>query len=419
MKIKREKIKYINNDIQNGIAIDWVKIKKDFKALNVPSDVWTPLHIDYNKANFFVELSKRSKGKTTNNLLFGLLLYLRYGCDMAYIRPNDEELKLVYVKKMFKIIIQYNYISIMTDGVYNNVYYHAKNFYLCHVDEDGNRDKIDSNAFMTVLAINMSEDAKSSLNMPLCVWVLFDEFMKSNRYQLDEFYQLCQLLSSIRRDRHIMKVIMASNLVDIYNPYIDELGIREELEAMKNGQHLYIESDFGALLYLEWIEDLATVKNKEVFKEVKERDRLTRIFFGFANTRVRSSIVGGGWDIKNYAHLPKKQEDETRQIICRDIYLYYHTKIICLELSYSSILGIYVNCREYFGQPRENSIKFTLYDPTSVYEVYGVGTTANKFHSKLWALYTAHKFYYSNNAIGKVIESYIRDYKQQREYVRR
>lgn len=418
MKIKREKLKYINGDVQNGIVIDWAKVKKDFKALKVPMDVWTPLHIDYNKADWIVELSKRSKGKTTNNLLFGLLLYRRYGCDMAYIRTSDEELKLVFVKRMFKVILQCDYISEITDGEYNNVYYHSKNFYLCHTDDEGTRDKIDASPFMTVLSTSMTDDAKSTLNMPLCVWAIFDEFMKSETYRPNEFIDLCQLLSSIRRNRHIFKAILPSNLVDIYNPYIDELGIREELESLGNGQHLYIESEYGARLYLEWIEDLATVSDKNVFKEVKERERLTNIFFGFANKRL-ASIRGGGWDIKNYAHLPKREEDEQRHILYRDIYVYYRNKIICLELSYSNYLGFYVNAREYFGQPRENSIKFMLTDPGSPYEFYGIGLTSNKFHVKLWNYYVQHRFYYSNNSVGKVIESYIRDFRTNREYLRR
>lgn len=418
MKIKREKIKYINGDEQNGIIVDWAKIKKYFKSLGVPIDVWTPCHIDYNKADWFVELSKRSKGKTTNNLLFGVLLYWVYGSDIAYIRTNEDELKLVYVKRMFKVILQCRYIDIITDGKYNNVYYHAKNFYLCHTDEEGTRDSIDVNPFMTVLSTTMSEDAKSTLNMPLCVWAIFDEFMKSDIYRPNEFIELCQLFSSIRRDRHIFKAILPSNLVDIYNPYIDELGIREELETMDNGQHLYIEGANGAILYLEWIEDLATVKDKTVFKEVQERQRLTSRFFGFGNPRLKS-IVGGGWDIKNYAHLPKREEEEVRTIIMRDLYVYYRNKIICLELSYSTVLGYYVNCREYFGDPREKSIKFKLSEPKTPYEFYGVGLTSNKFHVKLWNYYTQRRFYYSNNSVGKVIESYIRDYKQDREFLRR
>lgn len=417
MQIKREKIKYINNDIQNGIVVDWAKAKKYFKQLNVPADVWTPLHIDFNKSDWNIELSKRSRGKSTNNILFGLILWQMYGCDISYIRTTDEELKLVFVRKMFRVINQYGYISAITNEEYNQVYYHNKAFYLCYVDEEGNRLNIQKEPFMTVLSLTMSEDAKSTLNMPLCVWIIFDEFIKDD-YRLDEFIALCQLVSSIKRDRWIIKVNMASNLIDLYSPYIDELGIREVLEDMKNGTRSYMSAPNGARLYVEYIEDIATVKDTKLLAEVKERNRLTKIMFGFSNPKL-NSIVGGGWQVNNYAHLPKRQEEEERKILYRDIYLYFRNKIICLELSYSDVLGYYVNCREYFGIPRYNSIKFKLSEPLSPYEFYGVGLVNNRFHIKLWGLYVQHRFFYSNNTIGKAVESYIKEYRQDRLYVRR
>ena len=66
-------IKYIDNDISKGILIDWKKVKKEFKKLNIPNFVHSPIDYNFNKNAYFIELSERSVGKTTNWLLLGII----------------------------------------------------------------------------------------------------------------------------------------------------------------------------------------------------------------------------------------------------------------------------------------------------------------------------------------------------------
>ena len=67
------KIEYHENDKKKGIKYDFSLIRKEFKKLKIPKDVYNPLTIPLEWSKFNVLLSPRSKGKTTNILLLGLI----------------------------------------------------------------------------------------------------------------------------------------------------------------------------------------------------------------------------------------------------------------------------------------------------------------------------------------------------------
>ena len=49
-------MKYINNDIQCGIEYDWRKVKDEFRKLNIPKDVYSQMHLPFDKAKYNVLL---------------------------------------------------------------------------------------------------------------------------------------------------------------------------------------------------------------------------------------------------------------------------------------------------------------------------------------------------------------------------
>ena len=66
------KVKYIDNDINKGIKYDYKLIRKEFEKLKVPKEYHTPLKYNLNNSTYYVEMSERSVGKTTNWLLWGM-----------------------------------------------------------------------------------------------------------------------------------------------------------------------------------------------------------------------------------------------------------------------------------------------------------------------------------------------------------
>ena len=79
MLIKREKIRYYDDNPNKGIIVDWKKVSNYYKQLNCPNNVYNPCKIPFEKAKYNVLLSERSTGKTTNELLIRMILYSMYG----------------------------------------------------------------------------------------------------------------------------------------------------------------------------------------------------------------------------------------------------------------------------------------------------------------------------------------------------
>ena len=71
-------LRYIDNNIQLGIKYDWDLIFKAYRALKCPKDVYDPIpairSMVENNVKWYIGMSKRRIGKTTNFLLIGALL---------------------------------------------------------------------------------------------------------------------------------------------------------------------------------------------------------------------------------------------------------------------------------------------------------------------------------------------------------
>ena len=146
--MKRE---YINGNKQNGIKYDFNEINKLFKSLNIPKDVYNPTHLPFDSCKWFVTLSERSRGKTTNLLLYGMCIYQLYHTGTCYIRSSEPMIVPKQSKDMFSNIISWGYVEKLTDGIYNTITYKSRRWYFAHVDEDGNIDNQDADAFCIML----------------------------------------------------------------------------------------------------------------------------------------------------------------------------------------------------------------------------------------------------------------------------
>lgn len=388
------KITYIDNNQQKGIKIDWNFIFKEFKKLKCPSDTYDPVTLPMSAVNWFVLLSARARGKTTNLLLIGLLLYKHYGIQTGYIRQNDRMTTATKTKELFNVITEFGYIEKIF-GEYNSVYLWQKHFYLCKRDENGDIETKSNDDFCMVLSIDKSYEYKSTLTKPRMDWILFDEFI-SNNYAQNEFIDLCQLISTIRRKRLSTKIICASNMITPYSQYLEEMGLRPTALKLKEGQNEIVETCLGLKIYFEILS----------FKQVQEKKSVNAnlSYFGFANKQL-TAITGENWEIKNYPHLPRPTDDEKRELLTRDIYVYCFGQYICMEIYHSNIIGNYCLFRPYpLSEPADGLI-FSDRPPLRPNELYGTGK--NTEFRKLWHLYNSHRDFYSSNEIGHMIDTFI------------
>ena len=123
------KIEYHDNDKKKGIKYDFNVIRKEFKRLKIPKDVYNPLTIPLEWSKFNVLLSPRSKGKTTNILLLGLIFNKLYGTVLQYIRSSHDMITPSKAGSLFSVIQQNGYIEKLTDGKYNSIKLHWGSWY--------------------------------------------------------------------------------------------------------------------------------------------------------------------------------------------------------------------------------------------------------------------------------------------------
>ena len=391
-----KQIKYIDNNQQKGVLIDWNFIYREYKKLGCPSDIYDPTTFPINVVNWGVLLSERATGKTTNWLIIGLLLYKHYNLQIGYIRQTDNMVKSTKTRELFNVIEEYGYIEKIFGKQWNSVYLWQKHFYLCKRDEDGKITEKKEDDFCICLSIDKTYDYKSTLNRPRTSLLIIDEFI-SNKYAPDEFVDLCQLISTIRRNKRLdVKIICLSNMVTPYSQYLEEMGLRQTALKLKAGQNEIVKTILGLDIYFEIIDGER--------KKDKTTINANISYFGFANKKL-SSITGSDWEIKNYPHLPRPEEDETRKLINRDLYIYCFDKYICMEIWKSSKMGYYMNFRPYPLTVPEKGVIFSDQIPTRKNELYGTGK-GTKF-VKLWKLYQQHRDFYSSNEIGHMVESFL------------
>lgn len=377
-----QKIKYIDNDINKGIIVDWKHIFKLYKKLNCPKDVYNPCTLPIGKAKYSVLLSERKTGKTTNLLLLGMLLYLEYGIVTQYIRATENMVQRRNTAELFTTIIKFGYIEKMTNGQYNNVYYFARKWYFCKTDESGEVLEQDPNHFMFCLAVELNETYKSSYNCPTGDFILYDEFIRKT-YRMNEFVDFIDLLSTIIRDRLTANIVLIANTIDRHSEYFNELEIYDDIQLIEVGQREIIETELGTKIYVELIADLHDKKEKSIYNT---------LYFGFKNPKI-NAVRGGEWAVNNYPHIQKGFET-----IQRGIYIEYHGRLLALDIVKYEDVGVYINVHTAY-RTYDDSIIYTLQEPKDKrYRYYmGTGTKLDRFIVKM---VKAHKIRFQNNACG-------------------
>lgn len=392
-----QEIKYYNDDKQQGIIYDWKLIAKEFKSLGIPKDVHTPPINVFSRdfsIKYIVENSERSIGKTTNWLLLGMVMHKLYGTTIEYIRQIVDMI-MPKNMKLFRTILEYDYIEQLTDGRFNSVKYASRSFYYWNT-ETGD---IDDEAFMHVLSIDNNQDYKSSYNAPRGDLVIFDEFI-SKYYRPNEFVDFEDLVKTIIRDRISPIIVMLANTIDKFNIYFKELEIYDDIQLMSVPDQRVCTSQAGTKVLVNLI------KGK---KEAKQKKIHNKLFFGFKNKRL-NAIRGGDWAISSYPHIPRYAAEDI-EILSKDYYIDFNGKYLNIEIARTENIGLVCHVHECTRIPEKKSI--VIYTDTetitSVNQRYLLGDgTLDKL---IWGLYRKNKFYYADNTIGEMVFTYYKNAK--------
>lgn len=391
------KIEYHDNDKKKGIKYDFSLIRKEFKRLKIPKDVYNPLTIPLEWSKFNVLLSPRSKGKTTNILLLGLIFNKLYGTVLQYIRSSHDMITPSKAGSLFSVIQQNGYIEKLTDGKYNNIKLHWGSWYYTKVDDKGEIIE-QSEEIMKMLSIDRAEKYKSSYNAPNGDFIIFDEFI-GKIYYPNEFVRFLDLFKTIQRDRISPIIFMLANTIDRESEYFNELEIYEEIHTLEMGEDIKVTTEKGTPIYIAILNNDDKLQNKQKIQN--------SLFYGFKNPRI-SSITGTDWAHVAYPHLPEVRTED--KIIDRRHYIKYSNRLINLELRFCNELGLYIYCHR-ATRIYDDSIIYTN-DNMIKNKQYRFLFGHTNLDKKIFTLYNQNKWYYQNNTIGSQVNNYIQTSKK-------
>lgn len=385
------KKEFIDGKRNNGIIYDYPTIRKEFRKLKIPTEYYNPSKSPFDKCKWFINLSDRSTGKTTNWLLFGMTMNKLYGTVIQYVRQTNDMITPRNSKNLFDTILDNNYVSKLTDGKYNTIVYKAKRWYYAKSDENGEILEQKNTHFMCMLSIDNAENYKSSYNAPYGDLIIFDEFIGKYYYR-NEFVRFNDLLKTIIRDRQSPIIVLLANTIDKNSQYFNELEIYNTVQNMKQGDSEIITSERGTNIYVEILESGV--------KKQKTRSIVNTLFFGWKNPLI-SSITGDDWAINNYPHIPQYNS----KIILKRYYLDFNNTLLALDIKSCDEIGIYVAVHR-ATRTYDDSIIFTIGEIDKNNKRFRFGFTPSD--KRLWELYKRNKFYYASNDIGSLIDNYVK-----------
>lgn len=385
-KIEREKLHYYDGTPEHGHEIDWKEIFRLYNLLGCPEHVFNPSTMPINDASWFVLTSERNTGKTTNLVLIAMLIWAKYGAISAYIRQTDDMITPKEMKNFMNVIIANGYIQKITNGEYNGVRYWARHYTFVRWDKEGKKEA-ESDPFLWVGCLTEHETYKSTLNLPTCNLIIYDEFISSNT-RPNEFIMLCDLHKTIGRNRHGVKIFLCANTTYYYHEYFRELMIQEEVINCKVNHSFIKVTPLGTRVFYKMIGD----------KDM-QREKINTEYYGFDNPRLKS-ITGGDWAIANYPHIVR----EDRKEIDTSRFILFNEQYFRVDLVSSERLGLHCIVHRATNGNKAGVI-FTVGEIREKRERFRYGLSKG-VDAIEWRLYDMNRWYYADNDVGYAVEAY-------------
>lgn len=397
------KLEYIDGESKNGIKYDWGLIREEYLKLDVPSIYYDPLKMPIPETKWNIIMSERSRGKTSEILLLGMVMNKLYGTHIQYLRSREEMIVKKNSEDLFTVIVREGYVEKLTNGQYNSIVYRSRRWYYQKVDEDGNEVERSPEQFCTMLSIDRAEIYKSAYNAPLGDYIVFDEFIE-RAYYPDLFISLVDLIKTIARDRLSVVIVCLANTIDKNAIILKDLMITEAIEYMKQGDAKEIVTPKGTRIYVE-------IMAKVQKKAGKKRQKVNTEYYGFDNNRISGITGADTWAVDSYPHPPKHFK-----ILQKNHYLILNEKLINMEIC-QTLPPEDDSDADYY----EDQIFINLHPATKTYDDSVIYTLdADVYDSRkrfkfgmmdfdkwLWGKYNQNLFTYADNTTGALVDKYI------------
>lgn len=374
--------------------INWQKIHKRYKEVLGEHNYKTyanPFGHSIPSNRWFLDLSERDSGKTTDWLILALILWEEYGYGTAYVRTDLQQLTYAKVKNLFNVILENDYISKITKGKYDSIAYNRIGKTWNLLNTTGDSIETQEESCLYGLAVSEQESYKSTLNLPKCELFIYDEFVDkySNR---NTFIDLTHLMSTVFRHRvNNPRIVLLANTLTKYHYFYSELGIQKYIKYIKLDEVKEYVTEKGTHISCRLIKS----NLNEVKKEVNS------LLYGFENPLL-NSITGGEWAIENYPHIERGMKYETTSP----------------NLFIVNFLDEYFSCDEInidgVGYVYFHNINLAKFKDRTIYSICDVPTDKSVpieyIKPLIEKIYNEKICYYQNNEVGDLVKNII-DYR--------
>ena len=239
------------------------------------------------EVQYYMIFGERSNGKSYAVDKYIIDKFFEEGKQFAFVKRYEEDIKTKYMSEVFNPLE--NYIL--------EKYGHRLKFYRGQwlVYEDGLEGKLaECRVFGYAFSLANVNRTKAT-SYPEIDTILFEEFMSIDcTYLPDELNLFLNLISTIVRYRHSVKVFMLANAISKFSPYSSALGIR--LHRIKKGDIILKEytdkKGFKTRFAIERSENVNVFDNNQNTNKI--------VYNNFGNAGVGQMITSGEFEVHAY-----------------------------------------------------------------------------------------------------------------------
>ena len=241
------------------------------------------------EAQYYIIFGERSNGKSYAVDKYIIDKFFESGCksQFAFVKRYEEDIKTKYMSEVFNPFIDY---------ILEKYNHHVK-FYRGQwlVYEDGTEGKLNDCKVMGYAFSLANVNRTKATSYPNIDTILFEEFMSIDcSYLNDELNLFLNLVSTIVRYRHNVKIFMLANAISKYSPYSTALSLK--LHRLKKGEITTKEytdnKGFSTRFAIERSE------NVNVFDNSQNKTKV--VYNNFGNSGVGKMITTGDFETHAY-----------------------------------------------------------------------------------------------------------------------
>lgn len=342
--------------------------------------------IDKKKAHYNVIFGERSNGKTFAVLEKIIKNYVKSGEKGAYIRRYREDMRGLPAQMLFAGIADTGIIEKLTDGMYNNVTYYQRKWFLSHMDEEPKLSFKDATPFCYSFALT---EPKGS-NYPNITTVHFDEFIERRPELQGEFELFINLISTIVRDKAKAKIYLTANTVNQSSLYFREMGLTN-IKKMRPGQiDVYEYGQSGLKCAVEYTEHKV--------------NKASDVYFAFDNPHLQM-VKTGAWEIGNHPHTFERW---TKDKVIFSAFMKFEDEILELDIiSKEDLTFMFVHQKTTPIQDEKRDIILSFEDNPRFNVIHSLIKSNLRIAKRILWFFNNQKVYYQDNTVGEVVRNWL------------